>query len=152
MLVERRCVSCDTPFTYDHVGRGRYRATCSDACRLRRQREKHRAARKAGRYQYPKQKSYDARCVICSTRFLTGNRMTRTCSATCANKHRKKRTEVSRHANAMARRTRFCDHCQVKFVARNPSAAERRRGHLQRFCSVECANYARSTLTRDTVQ
>lgn len=142
MLVKMDCLVCATPFEYDHASRGRRRRFCSDTCRATRQKSQNRVARRAS-YRPRSPQYIHATCVECGSRFETVYRKTKTCSQLCANRYRKRRTEATRHANAMVRRTRTCLQCLTVFIARNPSGAERRAGRMQTFCSVACANAAR---------
>lgn len=143
MLVKIDCLVCQASFEYDHASRGRRRRFCSHACRVARQKAQNLVARRAWKNPYVRAKPIAARCVICGTAFETVHRKTKTCGPSCANRYRKARTEATRHANAMAKRTRTCSQCSTNFIARNPSGAERRASHVQKYCSVACANAAK---------
>jgi hypothetical protein len=78
-------------------------------------------------------------CAICSRSFETCNARTKCCGRNCGQILGKRKSVVTRLANAIARRMRRCENCAETFVARNPSG-EARRGKSRegRFCSRAC--------------
>lgn len=82
-------------------------------------------------------------CAECGDPFETPLRKTVCCGTTCGHIRGKRRGDEGRRANADRRRKRTCPQCSATFIARNPSGAERRAGHVQTFCSRGCASAAR---------
>lgn len=51
--------------------------------------------------------------------------------------------DITRTANAMARRARECEHCGATFVQGSLSRKQREAGHVQLYCSQKCYHLTR---------
>jgi len=128
------CIICGAPVRQRDGGPGRRRLFCSDTCRRKRRREHTDKYRREGRYP-ARRTTYRRVCELCGDPFTSENKPQRTCSRACG----KILGDRTRGANARARNTRPCERCGASFLPANPSATQRRAGHVQRFCSAVCA-------------
>ena len=143
MIVECRCIVCLKGFTYDHVGRGRRRRTCSPECRAARQLVQGRDYRSEGRYltkpRPPRAKTIPKVCAVCSQPFMASVRKRQACGLICGAVLAKRKGDAGRRRNAEERRRRVCEGCGSEFVMRNPSGAARAgRSREGRFCGRDC--------------
>jgi hypothetical protein len=143
VIVRIQCLSCLREFAYDHVGRGRRRRFCSEACRTTQTAAQNANYRADGRYadrvSKPRAPTIPKVCVVCRRDFLAVDRARQACSQRCGGILAKRNGDAGRRRNAEERRRRMCEQCGAAFVARNPSGQARAgRSHEGRFCSVAC--------------
>lgn len=60
----------------------------------------------------------------------------------------RRQCDITREANALARRARVCEQCSAPFHEKGRSSKQIREGSKQRFCSIKCAGVAHGDLTR----
>ena len=142
MIVTCHCVTCRSDFSYDHVGRGRYRRTCSPACQDARKLAKARDYRREGHHALrpPRPKTIPKTCAVCRKSFMAAERRRKACGPVCGGVLAKRNGDIGRRRNAEKRRRRICEGCGSEFVMRNPSGQARAgRSQEGRFCSRACA-------------
>jgi predicted nucleic acid-binding Zn ribbon protein len=132
------CIVCGNQVVQRAAGAGRRRLLCSARCK--RVRQTQHSARYHAEGRYPARRTvYSGQCVVCGVPFKAENRPTKTCGRRCG----KILSDGTRSANARARKTRYRVRCSAPFVPAHPSAKQLRAGHVQRFCSKDCAKAAR---------